>query len=675
MGFGIPKISLGSAASKKYTHNLSFDNNTTADFGTIQPLLSQRMEPGSSISVSGKQLVRLMPMPVPSFARVHLQNECTFVPIGDVVPYYDAMLALQPYTSNYKIYKPVELPYTDNAALCYLLLCKMQNTFTIYTAKTLSGQFHIDSTPTTQKNVYDLIFEFILHSSPSNISILHDTDEPIYQKVSLEGADYVVCGTKGDYDYCIAVRVSPAARRLRKVLIGLGYGLNASDTTHVSIAPLLAFYKSYFDLYQSKRESYWLTSRCYELIKDIENYYRVDFTLLGLRSTSDLDYTAVNNSFIKFLTVDLANLWYVSPDDFLSIHRAKTATPAAVTGRSYVFASGSTQGSISTEDSGDGTTQPVLEDSPHDLITLQMLQRLTRFVNKDSIIGTKISDYVRNHYGSDVSNQLYHDAYHIGSSRLDCEINDVFSTSDTYNGSDGSVLGEFAGKGIGFSKMNFKFKADKMGFFFIMSSMVPQSGYFQGNDLTLYALNPDTIPNPDFDAVGFEVTPYAGVASCNDIVSPFDKFDFIRQSMGFVPRYSGFKVKRNIVNGDMSRRGTFDSMSPYYLDRVLTTNFLESSVQADDSVNVHLSHNSLPLASQSYRELCRYKWLGDFNRLFSMPGSIYLDGWSDDIDAPDNFIIQTLFDVRVTNFLKPLSQSFDTFEESNDKTSHDVSAD
>ena len=69
MSFKIPSISLGSAAKKRYTRDMSFDNNTTMPFGYCQPLMSQMLLPNSDITVSTKQLVRLAPMPCPSFAR------------------------------------------------------------------------------------------------------------------------------------------------------------------------------------------------------------------------------------------------------------------------------------------------------------------------------------------------------------------------------------------------------------------------------------------------------------------------------------------------------------------------------------------------------------------------------------------------------------------------------
>ena len=107
---------------KKYTHNLSFDNNTTMDFGVLQPLLSQYMVPKSNIKVSAKQLVRLAPMPTPSFARMFLRNYATFVKMTDVVPYHECLLAKLPFSTGSSTYTPVKMPFTDCRTLTFFLL-------------------------------------------------------------------------------------------------------------------------------------------------------------------------------------------------------------------------------------------------------------------------------------------------------------------------------------------------------------------------------------------------------------------------------------------------------------------------------------------------------------------------------------------------------------------------
>ena len=75
------KINLG-FSKKRYTRDMSFDNNTTFGFGEVQPLMCQFMLPDSDIKVSTKQLVRLSPLVAPSFARVNFVMYARFVTIS-----------------------------------------------------------------------------------------------------------------------------------------------------------------------------------------------------------------------------------------------------------------------------------------------------------------------------------------------------------------------------------------------------------------------------------------------------------------------------------------------------------------------------------------------------------------------------------------------------------------
>ena len=109
MSLKIGSISLG-RASKKYTHDMSFDNNTTMGFGFMQPLCSQLMYKGDKINLSAKQLVRLAPMPVPSFARIKAVNRAFFVPMSVVFPAWDALLAHQTVSTSVRSYIPEKLP-------------------------------------------------------------------------------------------------------------------------------------------------------------------------------------------------------------------------------------------------------------------------------------------------------------------------------------------------------------------------------------------------------------------------------------------------------------------------------------------------------------------------------------------------------------------------------------
>ena len=237
MAFNVGKVALGTSAHKRYNHNLSFDNNTTFDFGSIQPLMCQYMMPNSDIKVSYKQLVRLSPLVAPSFARVHLQNEVSFVSVSEVVPYYEALLARMPYNVGNKSYMPEYLPLISSASLVYLILQSCSCPFSYWT-KVSNTTNTYQSTQLDASSIVAVRAKFLnlLFGTSSGIPVIQVSSQ-IYSKkvdenVTFESADYVV---KFSDDTALTFRLNGKGRRLRKIFIGLGYSLNMSDNTNVSI--------------------------------------------------------------------------------------------------------------------------------------------------------------------------------------------------------------------------------------------------------------------------------------------------------------------------------------------------------------------------------------------------------------------------------------------------------
>lgn len=669
-GFKIGGISLGKS-TKKYLRNTDFDNNTTMDFGFCQPLFCQFLLPDSNISVSAKQLVRLAPMPVPSFARVSLVNKFIFVPWSDLCGYYEAMLSNMPYNGSVV---PTELPFVYNA---YLSKCLLDNSL-----GSVATFYEIDTSvpsPITYKmcSAMDALtfaqslatqWETELSAHACNKKFSFTPAQFKDSAVSPNSADYLVNFVSGDKHVIAAFRYSTRVKHLRSVFIGLGYSLAMQDWSKVNALPIFAFYKAWFDSYAPKRTVAWTDTDVFQFLKHISDSY---FTNLG----NDED-----NMDVVFKS--LSDCYYVSNDDFVSVHRSDIDNVSL-----GAFSFVDSNGGFSDSQAITASSQPTINGDIR-LIALDVVKRLTRFVNKDSIIGQKMSTWVRNHFNAQVANSLYQDVYQVQTDILPLQINDVFSTADTADASSqsGERLGSYAGKGIGFGDTGCRFHSDRHGYLLCISAIVPKSGYFQGNDTSLYGLDRFTLPSADFDALGMEVTPFgfiAGDIGYTDMTADTDqKLDY-SAGFGFVPRFSGFKFKKNIVNGDMSRRSLIDSMSPYYLDRILQTgDALYQSLADNKFAQIRQFYPSLPKASEQWRYLTRYPWLGDYDRIFYNDDvyhgstSTPVDSSSEDIDGsaarPDNFIVQSLFTMKIQDVLKPLAMSYDTFDEDSDNTSTEV---
>ena len=666
---------------KKYTHNLSFDNNTTMDFGVLQPLLSQYMEPKSNIKVSAKQLVRLAPMPTPSFARMFLRNYATFVKMTDVVPYHECLLSKIPFSTGSSTYTPTKMPFTDCRTLTFFLLSmskygvwwhsKSSNTYkpvvlsessSIGKAAQLAflSQFNIK----LPQNANSLSHDFLL-----NIVDAESVDDMTFSPLA---SDYTVSVNNGEYVLCF--RFNNTVNTIRKQFIGLGYALNMYDTTELSLAPLLAYYKAYYNLFGLTRDLPFETTNCFALVKLIEGY-SIDFskkTILEVASTSSF-----YGKFIAFLR-DLGNLYYTDSNSYIAAQRDNLVNKTPLRSLStleeqngaYSAMGVGAQSSIPTDN-----IVPFIGDSSYSYFTqlsLDVLKRLTTFVNKDSVIGKRLSDWVKVHYGAEVSNSLFEDAFRLNQWSTAIDIDDVFSTSDTADvgaSNKGDYLGAYAGTGTGFSKSGFSFVAPVHGYCFVLSCIVPLTNCFQGIDPTLLGIDLDTIPQPEFDALGFEATPRNVFISDNDVcVLPKKSYS---DTFGFVPRYTGFKVKKNVVNGDMSKGFFKTDLLPYFNDRMLYNNTLHFSHTSDGNF-MSFSVDNVPNASTEYQKICRYSFLGNYNRLFYNSGTLLEGSVPSASYLSDNFIVQTVFDVRVSNWLKPVQNSYDTIDDDVDNNTTSV---
>lgn len=721
--FNIGKVSVG-VSSKKYSKNMSFDNNTTFSFGAIQPLFCQLLMAKASINIDARQLVRLAPLPVPTFARMKLVNKYCFVPISDVYPAFENLMSGIPYTPDstgndmtLSSYVPQTLPFISNRVLLSMVIgCGCDVSFWVKQAGSDDSANNYGSRPlAASASSGDKLskcikaFDYRLHNNTrTSNTFFYKLDFNVISSeeddfVTPEGADYVMqVDEMADTDFGVSflacIRFSQRAKRLRSILLGLGYNLDFANDDHVNMLPLLAFYKAHYNNYELNRSSQWSTSYAYQVITLISQSGYTNFINLfdGVRdNVLQLDFLRkLVGIFHSFIFYELSQCWYSYNDDYFSANRLSLTNDVQPLNVPFVNADGSLGNTFfnnsTTEDPNESTLGKAVNQTSKlpfvggdlSLIAFQVCQRLTRYVAKDSVIGRKMSDWVRTKFGADVANSLYKDVFNVSQSVLPIQVDDIFNTADTaVSGSgDGEVLGAYGGKGVAFDKSKVSFTAPYYGFFICLSAIVPDSRYFQGCDTSLYGIDKYTLPTTDWDALGYEVTPLGAVFGdnniCSDELIKNNKYNRTSKGFGFMPRFSGYKVKKDIINGDMSRRSTMDDLSPYYLDRIITNQ--NCDVQLDEAKNyiVNFTTGSDIRDPQILRYACRYPYLGNFNRIFYNSGKI-VHGVSADNEPllDDNFIVQSVFDMRVSDGLKPISISYDTYEETTDNGTHDVKQD
>lgn len=654
------KISVG-VKTKKYTHHIPFDNNTTMQFGVIQPLFHQFLNANDRLSSDVRQLVRLAPLPVPTFGRMHLENNFKFVKMSDIYPAYEAYLSHKFVNTSHSQYVPIQLPFVTPALLCLWLL--KYSVCTTYKRNT-DGNYAMTTLPADYQTLSGTLFD--PHTGKTSYNLQNFCIPQFTTNVTPDGADYIVYSPDERYIYCF--RFTNAARRLRSILVGLGYTYDLDVTDTLDATPLFAFYKAYYDTFAPSRESSWTQTACFRLVNFIYDYNVVNVSSFFEDSLTSPYTDSIRKSAFQFLD-DLLNCWYVEPLNYVSAHRLHTGDNYAAEAYNPLQPDSTDEFTDAIDYDSAGHSLPTLSQTT--AIALRQVLKLSRFITKDSVIGQKVSTWLKAHFGANVDNSIFKDATNIATTRVNCSINDVFSTSDTLSESGGETLGAYAGKGLGFDNSGFDFTAPSFGYVICLSCIVPDANFFQGYDPTLSAVTPDERPNADFDAFGYEATPLASIAPLNDISLSQRAVKLSNKSFGFVPRYSSFKTRKDIINGDMSRRGSINGYAPYYLDKILTSQLVDATEVSKGVYTIIDRSSALPLATESWRYTCRFPWLGNFNRIFSSnnyaPYSLVEDkdtyNYYTEQIIDDLFIVQSVFDMRLVNCLKPMSESYDTFDD------------
>lgn len=700
MGFNLSKIKIGQSAST-FKHDVGCDVHSTLNFKFVQPVYMLPMDGGNKINLRLRQLVRLAPLPVPSFARMRVENRGYFIPAVDVMPAFEAMRTHVQINTSVSQYIPTTVTTVSPKFLLMYLLCH-HSIMACFTQK--SGEINATAWTVTRftvassgANSIDICWSAFVDSLNKPVkyaySNFHDNDIIADNQLSIDGADFVYIdrtlsnGTSGLPD-TFAFKLTPKGKALFSIFSGLGYNLDWYNDNEVSALPILAFYKGYFDLFAPKRVLTWSDTAAYALINYMYENGKTEYSLTYNASTSgSTNYT---NAFLEAL----GECFVTQQDDFISVHRATPFGGADVTdveGRLTVphyinsdvdsdtfnnpdtFAQG---GSNTTNQQGQEVN--ISTNYPLTYARLKVLERLSKFVSKNSVIGRKVESYIKAHYDSTVLSSFFKDSKFVFQFNSDCSINDVMSMAQTTSADGvGENLGAYAGKGIGFGDDKVNFEAPSFGFFIIFTNVAPKTGFYQGDDPTLYGVNRWTLPNTEFDGVGMELTPLSCVHASNGVCDKTVNKVLTSESFGYVPRYSGFKVHKDVVAGDMALRSSQASYAPYHLERILQPCILRTNPDGTLSEVTE----TLPKASTSWRYPTRYNWLGDFNRLFyndpflqeidlSHPTSV-MDGSAASVPA-DNFLIQCALDCDLYSALKPLSQSFDTVDEG-EKPSMEVS--
>lgn len=481
----------------------------------------------------------------------------------------------------------------------------------------------------------------------------------------------------------VAIRLNDSGKFLRKIFMGLGLQI-APTNTPISLLPIYAYFKSYFEEFAPKR-----------FVKFEQTFFaRFMNTLVntGLSAT-DLITSLDNDSYTDSLGFnnlidDLLSCYYTKDTDYYSaqiiglINDYGSSVIQPYMGEYYNSnEAGDPSGGFSVVShgiaGGDGRQANVyLAGDDHGSAILHtqaqqnILSRLTQLLNRRSVLGGKIASFLSSTFGISTSAIENYNGF-IGSSSLDVNFSDVFSTAETAEGS----LGEYAGKALAFGDGDhFSFETKIHTLVIGLSVLIPRTQYVQGIQPFHTHITPDSFYNPMFDGLTLLPTRKSSLYCGNG----FFAFDDSQKSFGNLPIYSEYKTKTcGILNGDLSLKSTRGSYDSFTLDEIISP-ISSYSVDPDDSqcgsFQILQFNPKYMVAGTMWRYLGRWLWLGRFDRIFVNNRLNYNDFFNtldnfqvvnlrssrNLVRTDDNLIVHHVIDLKLNSAMVPLAGSFMT---------------
>lgn len=573
---------------------------------------------------------------------------------------------------------PVTLPFFDNYNGWCIRLNKLFTSWSINGTSQSPFPNNI-VIPVCNQNKQSF-FEFTGVNEPSapNTTGLMDLSS-----VSLDGADYVVPFTANNHQYLLAFRLSAYGKRLRKVLIGCGYQINFDSSTDVSLLPLFAWYKAYFDSFGLCLYNNYESTNLFELINKIAANNVHDMKPVFQQTQSNICFAP----FWGFIN-DLANCWVTDGQDFVSLHTAKTGiAPSNPTPNFFdVDVNTGFTPNVANPSPYDENGHAYINDVLHGQLDSEYLKILYRNTNRSTLAGRRIAELLRMQGLGDYANECK--SNFIGYNETIITISDVVNNSDTFNAASGQgmLLGDYAGRGLEYNESKtFTFETEKGGYWVTLFAVVPESGYCQGIDPNILSVDKMSCYNPDYDGLGMAADKKLTILGNRDVY--IGESGAQDATFGFAPQYTALKIAQNKANGDFSLRGTRSEYTPFTLDKLIFAgDFITSNTSQSvptgcvgRQVNRTFKYADVPTAGDAWRYVSRYPWLNNFMRIFAQVGelekltyNLFGDFFNNasvfwlSYNEYDNFMVHNIVNSQAYLPMLPIERSFETSEEGNE---------
>lgn len=497
-----------------------------------------------------------------------------------------------------------------------------------------------------------------------------------------------------NYRFYFCFHLSDFGKRYKKFLEGCGIRPCFVDNGVAPVAPLLAAYKAYYDLF---------SINLYDHFEDSILGYacqQIDQGAVFGTNGNDFCQTCDTNMWLAQVFAQFGQSFYTDEQDYFSAHIRNTGVSPSTPLSNNQFIDVGTGGYYgdgtpvvhvsSIDDTATTGTNPLnahaaINDVRHGQLDSEYLKILYRWVNRNTVLGQRVADLLRAQGLGDYVDNCK--SNFVGYQEAPIIFEDVISASDTYNEStdEGSLLGQRGAKAIGYNdgKKVFTFENNDIGFMVSLLVIVPKAGYGQGDDMAnrlLIGKNQHYLP--DFDALGYEATQMLALAA------PLKDDGTARslghsKTFGLIPRMSRFKVNPNKMMGDFTCSGSNKGILPYTFDKYMPVNEMQcrndshvDSAGRSADVFMPLYYDDVPTCGPIWRFLGKNPAVENFTRIFANRGyatklSSYMVGnsWSEFITSDkDNFIVQMIVNYRAYAPMKSLEKSFETDDDGKTNT-------
>ena len=493
----------------------------------------------------------------------------------------------------------------------------------------------------------------------------------------------------------ICVKLTEQGRELKKVLDVLGCSPSPSQVdVPFNLLPLISFYKAWFDIFNPQRNISWRGTFVYRLVDWMQEYNLIpsEWTTFGNVQQKYSTFKEFVNLLSWLFTHCSESYPSVDADYFsASISQFDSSSTTEGSNPNYkniafdegTINAGSVQGSsyIGTPStaSGGGRTgdAPIISfsgNSDKNSLTwnaVRLLRGLTKYINANSVLGQSVSRFISAHFGGIAGEDLT--STFAGSKVIDVKLGDVIQTATTAE----AKAGEFAGVGYGAGDFKISYKTKEAGYFFVLDSIIPQANYVQGADYDSMITKQLEFPTPEFDAIGYDSIKrgeiYHTNTSFHTTLSGNDLYG--NKVFGYIPRYTGHKVKKSVLTGDFVLPGTRELYAGFTLDNIISSDVETTSADGTTLTITNVKPSDFA-AGQDWRFIGKYKYRNNFDRIFYNPtdttanatGSAFAN--SGNIPRGDDFLVFNDISISYNMPLLSVGNSFDTIDGADNYVEH-----